>query len=190
MAAEWGSRHRAHLRALVRAAVAQRGRLRYVSQMSRGNAEGGQRHPQPLNEGRSRNMRANRRTDTKPEVTLRSALHAAGFRFRKDYRLDLDSGVRVRPDIVFPRRKVAVFVDGCFWHVCPVHGREPTVNEWYWTPKLRRTIERDRTADSALADAGWTVVRIWEHESSTAALASVVAVLEHAFDDTGGFHDR
>jgi DNA mismatch endonuclease (patch repair protein) len=129
-------------------------------------------------------MRSNRRTDTKPEVTLRSALHAAGFRFRKDHRLDLAEGIRVRPDIVFTRRKVAVFVDGCFWHVCPTHGREPTVNEWYWTPKLRRNVERDRAADRALAAAGWTVVRIWEHESSAAAVGAVSSALEHAFDST------
>ena len=64
-------------------------------------------------------MRANRRTDTKPELALRSALHRQGFRFRKDFRLDLDGGARVRPDIAFTARRVAVFVDGCFWHVCP-----------------------------------------------------------------------
>ena len=64
-------------------------------------------------------MRANRRTDTKPELALRHALHRLGYRYRKDYRLDLDSGRRVRPDIAFTARKVAVFVDGCFWHACP-----------------------------------------------------------------------
>jgi DNA mismatch endonuclease (patch repair protein) len=95
-------------------------------------------YPRPLNDGRSRNMRANRRADTKPEVTLRRALHALGYRYRKDLRLDLPEGVRVRPDIVFTARKVAVFVDGCFWHVCPEHGREPTTNEWYWAPRWRR----------------------------------------------------
>jgi len=122
-------------------------------------------------------MRANRRTDTKPELALRSALHRQGYRFRKDYRLDLDGGARVRPDIVFTARRVAVFVDGCFWHVCPEHGRDPAVNEWYWAPKLRRNIERDRAADAALAAAGWRVVRVWEHESLDAAIAAVVAAL-------------
>jgi DNA mismatch endonuclease (patch repair protein) len=122
-------------------------------------------------------MRANRRTDTKPELALRSALHRQGYRFRKDYRLDLNDGARVRPDIAFTARKVAVFVDGCFWHVCPEHGRDPTVNEWYWAPKLRRNIERDRAADAALAAAGWRVVRVWEHEPLTAALDAVIAVL-------------
>lgn len=121
------------------------------------------RYPACRDEGRSRNMRANRRVNSKPEVALRSRLHRLGYRFRKDLRIDLDS-VRVRPDIVFTRKKIAIFVDGCFWHVCPIHGRYPKVNQWYWVPKLRRNVERDRAADSALTDAGWTVVRIWEHE--------------------------
>jgi DNA mismatch endonuclease (patch repair protein) len=129
-------------------------------------------------------MRANRRTNTKPEVALRSALHRLGYRYRKDYRLDLGdrpSGpgrARVRPDIVFTARKVAVFVDGCFWHACPEHGRQPTVNEWYWTPKLRRNVERDRAADSALEAAGWRVVRLWEHVPVGTAVDEVVAALK------------
>ncbi len=134
------------------------------------------KHPIPLNEGRARNMRANRRVDSKPEIRLRKALHGRGLRFRKDYRMDIN-GLRVRPDIVFTRRKVAVFVDGCFWHVCPLHGRQPTRNEWYWTPKLRRNMERDRAADEALTDAGWTVVRIWEHEDQGAAVDAVIRAL-------------
>ncbi|WP_338156686.1 very short patch repair endonuclease [Saccharomonospora azurea] len=144
------------------------------------------RYPGALNEGRSRNMQANRRTDTKPEVALRSELHRLGYRFRKDHRLDLPAGVRVRPDIVFTRRKVAVFVDGCFWHVCPQHGRQPARNEWYWNPKLRRNVERDRCADEALAQAGWQVVRVWEHEAVSDAVARVREVLEHVFDATSG----
>ncbi|TFV74484.1 very short patch repair endonuclease [Blastococcus sp. CT_GayMR19] len=124
-------------------------------------------------------MQANRRVNSKPEVRLRSALHALGYRFRKDHRLDLDD-VRVRPDVVFTRLKVAVFVDGCFWHVCPAHGREPTRNEWYWTPKLRRNVERDRRADSALRHAGWTVVRVWEHEAPEDALQAVLHAVDHA----------
>jgi DNA mismatch endonuclease (patch repair protein) len=72
---------------------------------------------------------------------------------------------------------VAVFVDGCFWHVCPEHGRDPAVNEWYWAPKLRRTVARDRAADAALTAAGWRVVRIWEHVPLTEAVAAVTAAL-------------
>ncbi|HCT76136.1 MAG TPA: very short patch repair endonuclease [Micromonosporaceae bacterium] len=138
-------------------------------------------HPPPLNPGRSRNMQAIRRTDTKPEIALRSALHSLGYRYRKDLRLDLGH-LKVRPDIVFTARKVAVFVDGCFWHVCPEHGRQPTVNDWYWAPKLRRTMDRDAAATAALRDAGWQVVRLWEHESLEVAVDAVVAAVGPRFE--------
>ena len=121
-------------------------------------------------------MRANRRTDTKPEMALRRELHRQGLRYRKDYRLDLE-GARVRPDIAFTARRVAVFVDGCFWHVCPEHGTKPANNTWYWGPKLARNVERDRAADAALLAAGWQVVRIWEHESLESAVAAVLAAV-------------
>jgi DNA mismatch endonuclease (patch repair protein) len=125
-------------------------------------------------------MRANRRTNTKPELALRRALHRLGYRYRKDHRLDLAGGARVRPDIAFTARKVAVFVDGCFWHSCPEHGSRPAVNVWYWDPKLRRNAERDLAANAALAAAGWAVVRIWEHEPVEAAVASVIEALSTA----------
>jgi DNA mismatch endonuclease, patch repair protein len=134
-------------------------------------------YPTAASPGRSANMRAIRRTNTKPEVALRSALHRQGYRFRKDLRVDLAPGSRVRPDIVFTARRVAVFVDGCFWHACPDHGRNPANNEWYWAPKLRRNVERDRAGDAALAGAGWRVVRIWEHVPLDEAIATVVRVL-------------
>jgi len=134
------------------------------------------RHPAPLNEGRSRNMQANRRRDTGPELALRSALHRLGYRYRCDLRIDLGM-VKVRPDIVFTRRKVAVFVDGCFWHCCPEHGRQPGVNGWYWTPKLQRNRERDiRNTDAA----GWSVVRLWEHVPVEEAVALVVTTVHSA----------
>ncbi|GAB2616825.1 very short patch repair endonuclease [Kribbella endophytica] len=126
----------------------------------------------PTSPGRSRNMQAIRRTNTKPEVDLRSALHRDGYRFRKDLSI-YTSLRRVRPDIVFTARKVAVFVDGCFWHCCPIHGRQPTVNSGYWSPKLQRNVERDRLADTALHEDGWSVVRIWEHESIEEAVRMV-----------------
>ena len=138
---------------------------------------GASRYPKASSEGRSANMRAIRRTDTKPELALRRALHRLGYRFRKDYRLDLAAGKRVRPDIAFTARKVAVFVDGCFWHACPDHGSKPSVNQGYWAPKLLRNVERDRAADSALELAGWQVVRLWEHVPIDAAVAAVVAAL-------------
>ena len=122
-------------------------------------------------------MRANRRTDTKPELALRCALHRLGYRYRKDYRLDLDSGRRVRPDIAFTARKVAVFVDGCFWHACPEHGSKPRANEWYWGPKLVKNVERDRINDAALILAGWSVIRLWEHVPLEEAVRTVVTAL-------------
>ena len=122
-------------------------------------------------------MKANRRTDTKPELALRHALHRLGYRYRKDYRLDLDSGRRVRPDIAFTARKVAVFVDGCFWHACPEHGSKPKANEWYWGPKLIKNVERDRVNDAALILAGWTVVRLWEHVPIDEAVTTVITAL-------------
>lgn len=135
-------------------------------------------YPHPLSAGRSANMRANRRTDTKPEIALRRALHHLGYRYRKDYRLDLDGGRRVRPDIVFTARKVAVFVDGCFWHACPDHGSKPRNNEWYWGPKLLRNVERDRANDAALTLVSWSVIRLWEHVPLDEAITTVRTALE------------
>ena len=121
-----------------------------------------QRQLVAVSPGRSRNMAAIRRTDTKPEIELRSALHRQGYRFRKDFRLKAD-GIWVRPDIVFTRQRVAVFVDGCFWHCCPDHGRIPSSNAWYWAEKLAKNELRDRVVSTALAADGWTVLRFWEH---------------------------
>jgi DNA mismatch endonuclease, patch repair protein len=136
----------------------------------------GKAYPFTADPGRAANMRSNRRTDTKPELALRAVLHARGYRYRKDFRLDLPSR-RVRPDIAFTSRKVAVFVDGCFWHACPEHGSKPKSNEWYWSPKLARNVERDRAADAALAAAGWTVVRLWEHVPLADAVSLVIGAV-------------
>jgi DNA mismatch endonuclease (patch repair protein) len=124
-------------------------------------------------------MRANPRRDTRPESQLRSLLHAQGYRFRKDLPIQVAGG-RVRPDIVFTRRRLAVFVDGCFWHRCPLHGTSPRANQWYWGPKLDRNVERDRWADERLHAVGWTVLRIWEHEDPAAAAAQVARALASA----------
>lgn len=121
-------------------------------------------------------MAAVRRNNTKPELALRSALHSLGLRYRKDYRLDLPGG-RVRPDLVFTRRKVAVFVDGCFWHVCPEHATHPADNSEFWRTKLTRNVERDRANDALLEAAGWTVVRVWEHEPVAVAAQRVASVV-------------
>jgi len=105
--------------------------------------------------------------DTAPEMALRRQLHADGFRFRVD-RTPL-SGLRRKADIVFTRQRVAVFVDGCFWHRCPEHGTMPNSNTEWWETKLNRNAERDAETSRLLADAGWTVLRIWEHEDPGSA---------------------
>lgn len=121
-------------------------------------------------------MSAIRRRDTKPEVRLRSALHRLGHRFRKDYPVRVD-GKLVRPDVAFTRRKLAVFVDGCFWHCCPEHGRLPKVNDAYWSPKLEANVRRDRQQTAALQSAGWTVLRFWEHEDNDVIAAAIAKKL-------------
>lgn len=107
---------------------------------------------------------------------LRRALHALGLRFRVDLAIPLD-GLRVRPDVVFTRRRVAVFVDGCFWHRCSEHGTSPRSNSDYWRAKLDRNVARDRRVDVALAQAGWRCVRVWEHEEEGEAAARVAFAL-------------
>ncbi|MDE2837026.1 MAG: very short patch repair endonuclease [Chloroflexota bacterium] len=122
-------------------------------------------------------MRANRRSDTKPEVALRSLLHRSGLRFRKDYAIRRPDGKAVHCDIAFTGKRVAVFVDGCFWHLCPDHGRIPKSNQAYWIPKLQRNVDRDRATDSGLREAGWRVLRLWEHVSPEDASVEVLRLL-------------
>jgi DNA mismatch endonuclease (patch repair protein) len=129
-------------------------------------------YPVPSSAGVSVRMKGNRRSDTKPEQLLRSRLHRDGLRFRKDL-LVRAGDIKVKPDIVFPRDRVAVFVDGCFWHGCPEHGRRPRVNADYWGPKLERNADRDARVDAAMTEAGWAVVRIWEHTPAREAAQTV-----------------
>ena len=119
--------------------------------------------PNPTNAVATKKMRANRRVDTKPEIRLRSSLHRMGLRFRKDYPIRLSSGRKVRPDIVFTKKMIAIFIDGCFWHSCPEHGSLPKSNKDYWLPKLKENVGRDKLNDSGLEQDGWRVIRVWEH---------------------------
>lgn len=130
----------------------------------------------PPTPGRSRNMAAIKRSGTAPERLVRSALHRQGYRFRKDLPLR-EGGMLIRPDIVFTRARVAVFIDGCFWHSCPEHGAAPRTNSTYWNPKLAGNAARDRRQTLALQASGWMVLRIWEHDSVEAACAAIVAAL-------------
>jgi DNA mismatch endonuclease, patch repair protein len=120
--------------------------------------------PQPTSQAVTSVMRANRSRDTSPEAAVRSVLHRRGRRFFKRRTIRLEGRRWTQPDVVFPRARVALFVDGCFWHRCPIHGTTPTANAWYWVPKLERNVARDRDTDSQLTAMGWMVVRAWEHE--------------------------
>ncbi|WP_236007127.1 very short patch repair endonuclease [Nakamurella leprariae] len=102
------------------------------------------------------------RRDTAPEIALRRELHRRGLRFRVDH--PLPGMARRRADVLFPRRRIAVFVDGCFWHACPEHGTAPVNNSAWWAQKLATNVRRDRDTDAHLAAIGWTVLRFWEHD--------------------------
>jgi len=120
---------------------------------------------------RSRIMRANRSRDTRPELAIRQRLHAMGFRYRVATR-PLPN-LRRTADVIFPREKIAIFIDGCFWHRCPIHGTMPKSNIGFWSEKLQRNVARDRHTDGVLMAAGWTVVRVWEHEDPVLAAQDI-----------------
>ncbi|MFC0554903.1 very short patch repair endonuclease [Planotetraspora thailandica] len=127
-------------------------------------------------------MRSNKGRDTKPELALRRAAHALGLRYRVAYRPI--KTVRRTADLVFTKARVAVFMDGCFWHGCPEHHTVAVTNATFWAEKVRRTRERDAETDRLLEEAGWLVVRIWEHENSARAaerVAEVVAARRSGF---------
>jgi DNA mismatch endonuclease (patch repair protein) len=108
-------------------------------------------------EKRSKIMAAIRSENTQPEVMLRKALWAEGLRFRTHYSKE-------RIDIAFPSKKLAIFVDGCFWHGCPIHSHLPKTHESYWHPKLKKNVERDHAKNKRLEVEGWKVLHFWEHE--------------------------
>ncbi|GAA4747891.1 very short patch repair endonuclease [Nocardioides endophyticus] len=123
-------------------------------------------------------MRGNRRRDTVPELAIRRAVHALGLRYRVDAKPIPD--LNRRADLVFTRARVAVFVDGCYWHGCPDHGTVAVTNADYWTSKIRRNRARDRDTDAVLAARGWVALRIWEHEPVASAVERIVtAVRRH-----------
>lgn len=123
-------------------------------------------------------MQANRRRDTAPELAIRSALHRRGFRFRVDLPIRVESSRPIRPDIVFPKAKVAVFIDGCFWHGCPEHGTLPaTTNRDYWALKIEQNRARDQRNELALQSSGWTVIRAWEHDEPAVVVESIAGAV-------------
>lgn len=115
-----------------------------------------------------------RTRDTAPEVAVRRLLHAAGYRYRVD-RPPLP-GLRRRADIVFGPAKIAVYIDGCFWHGCPDHSKPLTkANSAYWSAKMARNKARDEDTDATLIDAGWCVIRAWEHDDPADVAARIAA---------------
>lgn len=127
--------------------------------------------PKASSESVSAFMKRMPRTNTGPELALRRALHALGLRYRLH-----DRTLPGTPDIVFRGPMVAVFVDGCFWHGCSLHGVPPKANTEFWRSKIEANQARDRRADNALVDLGWLAVHVWEHEDPAAAAVRVLDV--------------
>lgn len=117
--------------------------------------------------------------NTRPELVLRKALWAHGFRYR------LKNKFPGRPDLFFSSRKLVVFIDGCFWHNCPLHCQVPQTNQLFWQKKLSKNKERDEKVRRTLESEGWRVLRIWEHEIKNDLPGCINRVLK-AFKDAGG----
>lgn len=129
--------------------------------------------------GRRRNMQANRSRDTKPELEVRRALHRLGLRYR--VAIAPEPSLRRRADVVFTRARVAVFIDGCFWHGCQEHGRSIFKhNTDYWPEKISSNVVRDADTTERLRLSGWTVLRFWEHEDAAQVAEEVQRVVRHA----------
>lgn len=129
-------------------------------------------------EQRSRCMSRIRGRDTQLEVIIRRMLWSLGWRYR------VNSKLPGKPDIVFTRQRLAVFIDGCFWHRCPLHFQAPATNARFWEVKIEGNVRRDREVVERLATAGWSVLRIWEHEAKTDPAEVVWAILERLREQT------
>lgn len=132
--------------------------------------------PVPSSASISGRMQRQRRKDTEPELAVRRALHRAGLRYRVG--LPVSGLPRRTIDIAFTRIKLAVFVDGCFWHGCPQHATWPKSNAAWWEAKILKNRERDGETTRQLEDAGWTVIRIWEHEPAESAAGHLIDVVK------------
>ena len=124
----------------------------------------------------SNRMRSTRRRDTSAELTVRSALHHLGYRYRVDARPEKD--LRTRADIIFRRQSIAIYIDGCFWHGCTTHYTTPTTNAAWWDDKIQTNRTRDQRATRDLEARGWTVLRIWEHTPPADAVHLIIAELD------------
>ena len=123
-------------------------------------------------------MQGNRGRDTKPEIAVRRRVHAAGLRYRVDFR-PLPQLNR-RADLVFTRYRIAVFIDGCFWHGCPEHHTISKSNRSFWAEKASRNRERDRQTDQILRSESWCVLRFWEHEDPAEVASQIVEMVRSA----------
>lgn len=135
--------------------------------------------PLLVNDTTRARMRRQLRRNTKPELRLRRALHARGLRFRVSV-----GALPGSPDVVFTRAKIAVFVDGCYWHKCPLHGTDPKHNADWWQAKLQSNVERDQRQSAELEAAGWAVQRFWEHEDPQAVADTVEALWRKRIRDS------
>lgn len=132
-------------------------------------------NPKPSSIGARNRMRAARPRDTAPEKALRSALFRKGLRFRVDAKPIREFNRKA--DIVFRTVKVAVFVDGCFWHGCPIHGTQAKTNAEFWRNKIKQNQLRDLDTNEKLKKAGWKVVRVWEHENPEKAAEKILKLV-------------
>jgi DNA mismatch endonuclease (patch repair protein) len=128
-------------------------------------------------------MKSQRQRDTAAETALRSLLHRRGLRFRVHYALP---SLRRRADIAFPRLRIAVFVDGCFWHGCPEHGTWPKQNADWWREKIETNRRRDADTDTKLEDQGWSAIRVWEHEATETAARTIEDAVARAESHRAG----
>ena len=134
--------------------------------------------PKPTSEADRGRMEAQRQRDTKPEMSIRRWLHRHGYRYRVDVRPV--QAIPRRADVVFPGIKLAVFVDGCFWHGCPDHMTWPKANRQWWRAMIRQNQRRDKDTTERLRGAGWAVLRVWEHENPDEAAKQIAAHVDQA----------
>lgn len=132
----------------------------------------------------SARMRRQASKDTGIELAVRRLLHAAGLRYRVEY--PVPGMARRRLDVAFPRAKVAVLIDGCFWHGCPLHATQPKANAEWWRSKLDRNMARDRETTEHLIAEGWTVLRFWEHEAAEEVAVRVAAAVQQRRAELSG----
>ena len=156
---------------MTRSPVSRIGRTRYGRAMPNPADSHSSSRPAASTEIVRRNMQRQKRRDTGCEMAVRRLLHAEGIRYRVDFKPLSDE--RFRADIGWKTRRIAVFIDGCFWHACPQHCTMPKRNTEWWEAKLRANSARDQRADAVLRSRGWAVLRFWEHEPPHEVAAAI-----------------